>query len=177
MLAAGAWSGDIVARSFYDRLYRTLLAPRAGHLLELPYPDGMQRLSTGVMASGYTRHYTRSGSDSHAADSHAADSHAADSDAADHDAVVRSNASASAGAEVSVAIEDAPLAEASGEGQGKSESATCTGGAAESAHDRAGVTFTATTSHTGTLLLGVLSSAGCTVSSSRLGMRNEIVMA
>lgn len=58
-MAMGAASGKLVADSFYDRLYHSLITPLWGHLVEVPYPEGSQRLNHGVMHSSYARHYKR----------------------------------------------------------------------------------------------------------------------
>jgi hypothetical protein len=59
IVALGAASGELIANSFYDRLYNVLLMRRWGHLVEVPYPEGSQRLQHGLMHATYTRHYKR----------------------------------------------------------------------------------------------------------------------
>ena len=57
VVAMGAASGDLVARSFYDRLYSVLFTRRWGHLVEMPYPAGAEQLRHGLMDAAYTKHY------------------------------------------------------------------------------------------------------------------------
>jgi hypothetical protein len=59
VVAMGAASGQLIANSFYDRLYHSLITPRWGHLIEVPYPEGSKRLHHGVMHASYTRHYAK----------------------------------------------------------------------------------------------------------------------
>ena len=57
VLAAGAWSAELIRLSFYDQFYAGLLSPRAGHLLEMPYPHGVAPLGAAVMDAAYSRYH------------------------------------------------------------------------------------------------------------------------
>jgi hypothetical protein len=57
VVAAGVWSGHLLADASGDERWRSLLAPRRGHLLELARPEGMPPVSRGIMELSYTRHY------------------------------------------------------------------------------------------------------------------------
>lgn len=61
VVAAGAWSGDWLAAQLGQESWRAAFAPRKGLLLELPRPNGMPPLRTGMMEAGYTRHYAGGG--------------------------------------------------------------------------------------------------------------------
>ena len=55
MLAAGAWSGDLLAAITGNDRWREVFKPRRGHLLELDVPAGMSPLRHGLMEMGYTQ--------------------------------------------------------------------------------------------------------------------------
>jgi hypothetical protein len=55
VLAAGVWSGQLLAAVSGDQRYSALLQPRRGHLLEVVPPAGMAAVRHGVMEAGYTK--------------------------------------------------------------------------------------------------------------------------
>ena len=57
VLAAGAWSGRLLAQALDESSWQTSLEPRRGHLIELSRPRWMPPLRHGLMEVGYTRHY------------------------------------------------------------------------------------------------------------------------
>lgn len=54
-MAAGAWSGDLLADSLADDRWRHVFKPRRGHLLEVQAPPSMAPLQHGLMELGYTQ--------------------------------------------------------------------------------------------------------------------------
>lgn len=59
MLAAGAWTGQLLAASLAQDSpaqahWREAFRPRKGHLLELQPPAGMPPVRHGLMELGYT---------------------------------------------------------------------------------------------------------------------------
>lgn len=103
VVAAGVWSGQLLAAATGQPTWQQLLQPRKGHLLEVVPPAGMPLVHTGMMELSYTHHY-----------------------------------SATASAAVSAA---------EGPGEGVHVHAG-------SSHQPVDITFTATTSASGTLLIG-----------------------
>jgi hypothetical protein len=122
VVAAGVWSGHLLAGASGDERWRSLLAPRRGHLLELARPEGMPPVQRGIMELSYTRHYA-----------------AAAAGPCPEEAAL---AVAQALAGPAEALTDLFGGRAGGSGGSD-------GGAG-----RADITFTATTSATGTLLIG-----------------------
>ncbi len=69
MLAAGAWTGSLVAESGLAsgqgsgpaKTWPAAFQPRRGHLLELPRPPGMAPLSCGLMEASYAKARTCKG--------------------------------------------------------------------------------------------------------------------
>jgi hypothetical protein len=59
VIAMGCASGQIVYTSVRDALYRDIIQPRCGFLVETPYLPGMQRLRHGIMEAAYTKHYAK----------------------------------------------------------------------------------------------------------------------
>lgn len=55
MLAAGVWTGGMLAGATGDPGWEALLQPRRGHLLEMPAPEGMPRVAHGMMEMSYTK--------------------------------------------------------------------------------------------------------------------------
>ena len=53
VVAAGAWSGHLLADSLGEQVWRTALQPRKGHLLEVQ-PSGLPAIRHGLMEVGYT---------------------------------------------------------------------------------------------------------------------------
>ena len=58
VVAAGAWSGQLLAAATGQPSWQQLLQPRRGHLLELQPPKGMARVNHGIMEVAYTKHYS-----------------------------------------------------------------------------------------------------------------------
>jgi len=54
VIAAGAWSGPLLAESLGEEVWRTALQPRKGHLLEIQPPNGQPGIRHGLMEMGYT---------------------------------------------------------------------------------------------------------------------------
>ncbi|KAI8468098.1 MAG: oxidoreductase [Monoraphidium minutum] len=126
VVASGVWSGHLLAAASGDARWRSLLAPRRGHLLEIARPEGMPPIRRGVMELSYTRHYAP-----------AEASRAAAEEAAEAAETARAGPA-----------ECAPGAPTGG---GGSSSSGCD---AEEDAARVDITFTATTSASGTLLIG-----------------------
>ncbi|KAG2442112.1 hypothetical protein HYH02_009601 [Chlamydomonas schloesseri] len=59
VLAAGVWTGGLLAAATAEPQWQALLQPRRGHLLELPQPAGMPRVAHGIMEMSYTKHYAQ----------------------------------------------------------------------------------------------------------------------
>ena len=57
VVAAGVWSGDLLAAATGQAHWFELFLPRRGHLLEIPRPPGMPLLGRGIMEMSYTKHY------------------------------------------------------------------------------------------------------------------------
>ncbi|KAJ9533393.1 hypothetical protein QJQ45_026374 [Haematococcus lacustris] len=57
IVAAGAWSGELLSQATGQPCYQRALQPRKGHLLQLPRPQDMPPLSHGAMEMAYTKHY------------------------------------------------------------------------------------------------------------------------
>ncbi|GFR51438.1 hypothetical protein Agub_g13730 [Astrephomene gubernaculifera] len=75
VLAAGVWSGGLLAAATGQPGWAHLLQPRRGHLLELPRPEHMPPVVHGMMEMSYTKHYaTSSTAAPHAASSASASS-------------------------------------------------------------------------------------------------------
>ncbi len=55
VLAAGVWTGGLLAGATGDAGWEALLQPRRGHLLEMPAPEGMPRVVHGMMEMSYTK--------------------------------------------------------------------------------------------------------------------------
>lgn len=55
ILAAGAWSGNLLSTATGDDRWQEVFKPRRGHLLELQLPSGMPPLRHGLMEMGYTQ--------------------------------------------------------------------------------------------------------------------------
>lgn len=55
VVAAGAWSGDLLAHSLGHDMWRSIFKPRRGHLLEVQAPPSMPPLQHGLMEIGYTQ--------------------------------------------------------------------------------------------------------------------------
>ena len=53
-MAAGAWTGHLLADSLGEEHLREAFVPRKGHLLEISSPAGMPPLRHGLMELGYT---------------------------------------------------------------------------------------------------------------------------
>ena len=68
VVAAGAWSGALLAAATATPAWGAAFAPRRGHLLELERPPGMAPLGHGLMEAAYTRHYSSSGAPDREAD-------------------------------------------------------------------------------------------------------------
>lgn len=64
VLAAGVWTGGMLAGATGDPGWEALLQPRRGHLLEMPAPEGMPRVAHGMMEMSYTKHYATSSASS-----------------------------------------------------------------------------------------------------------------
>lgn len=62
LLAAGAWSGEFLARELSEPSWKNAIMPRRGHLVELPSPSNMPPLHHGMMEMNYTKHYQCSNS-------------------------------------------------------------------------------------------------------------------
>jgi glycine/D-amino acid oxidase-like deaminating enzyme len=58
VVAAGVWSGRLLADATGVPAWQQLLQPRRGHLVELMPPPGMPPLHSGMMELGYTQHYS-----------------------------------------------------------------------------------------------------------------------
>ncbi|WIA14156.1 hypothetical protein OEZ85_002698 [Tetradesmus obliquus] len=65
VVAAGVWSGQLLAAATGQQGWQQLLQPRRGHLLEMQPPAGMPRIHTGMMELSYTQHYSSSSEQSH----------------------------------------------------------------------------------------------------------------
>ncbi|GBF90631.1 hypothetical protein Rsub_03203 [Raphidocelis subcapitata] len=128
VVASGVWSGHLLADASGDVRWRSLLAPRRGHLLELARPEGMPPVRRGIMELSYTRHYAPPGAGGGSSAEEAA-------------AAV---AQALAGPVPAAAAPPPPPPPVVGSD----------GTAADEAAGRVDVTFTATTSAAGTLLIG-----------------------
>jgi hypothetical protein len=125
VVASGVWSGHLLADASGDARWRSLLAPRRGHLLELARPEGMPPVRRGIMELSYTRHYAPAEAGGRAEEAAAA------------------VAQAIAGPAPAAATPPPVLPPDSGDGSSSDE-----------ASGRVDVTFTATTSASGTLLIG-----------------------
>jgi glycine/D-amino acid oxidase-like deaminating enzyme len=66
VVAAGVWSGQLLADATGQPAWQQLLQPRRGHLLEMQPPTGMPPVHTGMMELSYTAHYSSSSSPGHA---------------------------------------------------------------------------------------------------------------
>ena len=55
VVAAGAWSGDLLTHSLQDDRWQRVFKPRRGHLLEVQPPPAMPPLQHGLMELGYTQ--------------------------------------------------------------------------------------------------------------------------
>jgi hypothetical protein len=55
VVAAGVWSGQLLAGATGQPAWQQLLQPRRGHLLEIPLPDGMPPVHTGQCAGSTHR--------------------------------------------------------------------------------------------------------------------------
>jgi hypothetical protein len=126
-----------VRRSFYDQFYKGLLTPRLGHLLEIDYPPEATPLRHGLMEASYAAHYSMRGADC--------------SDTVEGGLGVLSGAAAEAGAGLPDGCDAAAAGAAAGEGQGAHGVATGPAALPEGVQH---ITFTATTSRQGTLLIG-----------------------
>eukprot|EP00878_Enallax_costatus_P025085 GHUV01026806.1.p1 GENE.GHUV01026806.1~~GHUV01026806.1.p1 ORF type:complete len:441 (+),score=126.12 GHUV01026806.1:624-1946(+) len=67
VVAAGVWSGQLLADCTSQTGWQRLLQPRRGHLLEMQPPAGMPRLNSGMMELSYTQHYSAAAEQQHAA--------------------------------------------------------------------------------------------------------------
>ena len=54
-MAAGAWSGQLLAAATGDAVWGAAFRARRGHLLELAPPAGMPPLKHGLMEATYTK--------------------------------------------------------------------------------------------------------------------------
>lgn len=57
VVAAGVWSGELLAAATKDDSWSRAFAPRRGHLLVLDHPTGMPALQTGMMEVAYAKYY------------------------------------------------------------------------------------------------------------------------
>ncbi len=55
VVAAGAWSGQILRGATGDARWTDAFRPRRGHLLEVPRPRDMPRLQRGLMEGDYAK--------------------------------------------------------------------------------------------------------------------------
>lgn len=62
IVAAGVWSGQLLAAATGQPAWQAALQPRRGHLLELQPPAGMPGVVRGLMELSYTSHYSSAGS-------------------------------------------------------------------------------------------------------------------
>lgn len=53
VLAAGAWSGQILAAALGNAQWQNAFSPRKGHLLEVELPNNMPALRQGLMEGSY----------------------------------------------------------------------------------------------------------------------------
>jgi glycine/D-amino acid oxidase-like deaminating enzyme len=60
VIAAGTWTGPLLAAATGTPSWQRMFQPRRGHLLVLPPPEGMARVNHGIMELAYTKHYSRS---------------------------------------------------------------------------------------------------------------------
>ena len=128
VLALGWQAARLIHTTFQDMYYKDLIEPRLGHLIECPYPAVATPLRHGLMEASYTAHYSLAKSMA---------------DAQSGGDVQNGDVSGTRGAEAV-----SQLLSRSGPGEGDGSVAE------EGAASVQDITFTATTSAQGTLLLG-----------------------
>ncbi len=138
VVALGAWSGTFLAQQLADVRWAGAFRPRRGLLLEMPAPEGMPAVSHGLMEVSYTSHYSRAPGSSGSRGSSGAPSSEGFFPLT-YEAVAESQAAGLA-ASAAAAAAAAP-AEAAAEAQGEVD-------------EGVDITFTATTSASGSLLIG-----------------------
>lgn len=140
VVALGAWSGAFLAQQLADVRWAGAFRPRRGLLLEMPTPPGMPAVSHGLMEVSYTSHYSPTAGSS-GTGSAVSSSSSSSFFPLTYEAVAERQAAALVASKAGAA----PAAAAEG-----------TAAEAKEAHEEDGVdiTFTATTSASGSLLVG-----------------------
>ena len=133
VVAAGAWSAGFLAEAVGQPAWRGAFLPRKGLLLEMPRPRGMPQLHYAMMEAGYTKHYAPTPAAALAGGSSRSESSGTESSGSE------SNSSSSSGSKASTQT---------------SSSETLSSLPPAAAAAAADITFTATTSAAGTLLVG-----------------------